>query len=63
MNTVNIIRSLSLLMQLSSQFAGVVREWHELIEQARAEGRDISDEELRDLRQRSKSALDRWIDE
>lgn len=60
-DTVNIIRAVGLILTLSEQFAGVVREWNGVIRQARAEGRDITDDELRDLRQRSRSALDRWL--
>lgn len=57
----NIIRAVGLILTLSEQFAGVVREWNGVIRQARREGRDITDDELRDLRQRSRSALDRWL--
>lgn len=43
--------------------ASLTKEVSNLVEVAQREGRDISDEELDQLRARSQGALDDWLDE
>lgn len=43
--------------------ASLTKEVSHLVEVAQREGRDISDEELEQLRARSQGALDEWLDQ
>lgn len=59
----NYIRVLGLIVSVTRELSGFISESRGLIETAKNEGRDISDDELRDLREKSRSALDRWLDD
>lgn len=56
----NILRMTALVAEISMQAARTASEAQSLILNAQAEGRDISDDELVELRSRSESMLDKW---
>lgn len=58
----NVLVAIGLSLELFDRFEQASRRYREIIKRARYEGRDITDEELGQLRQESKEALGRWLD-
>ena len=56
----NALAAILLILQLLSQIALIGVKYTVLIEKARAEGRDLTDEELDQLRNERKAAIERW---
>lgn len=56
----NALAALLLLLELLSQVALVGARYRALIERARAEGRDLTDAELDELKSERKAAIERW---
>ena len=56
----NALAAILLILELISQVALVATKYTALIEKARLEGRDLTDEELDQLRNERKAAIERW---
>lgn len=62
MNALAVIQLINLLVGMSITSLEAVRRFQSVVEKARAEGRDISDEELADLAAETKRMKDQTLD-
>ena len=57
----NVFTAITLLLEMWDRFDKASAEYRRLIERAKSEGRDITNEELRQLRRQSQDLLDDWL--
>lgn len=56
----NAIQILGLLVKIMPRVLDVISEARDLLDRARSEGRDVTDEELQELRDRNNALMDDW---